>query len=151
MESQGKPEDAAAHGAAVDSSDAREESKPSNVASRGEFTRGDPATAFAQAHVIVERTFDLSAVHQSPLEPHGCAVQVDPLYGNRSLSGAARRGTFMVRQQVAEILGLSDSDVRCFGTPVGGGFGAKGVLYDSADCAGRQKGRATGTAGVDPL
>lgn len=125
----GEAEDAAAHGAAVGGDEEGDDSKPSNIASRGEFTRGDPATAMAEAHVVVERTFDLSAVHQSPLEPHGCAVQVDP-YNEQVTVWSSTQGTFMVRQQVAEILGLTDSDVRCFGTPVGGGFGAKGVLYD---------------------
>ncbi|MCB0123029.1 MAG: molybdopterin-dependent oxidoreductase, partial [Caldilineaceae bacterium] len=92
-------------------------------------TRGDPATAFTQAAFVIEKTFRLSAVHQSPLEPHACAVQVDP-YSDQVTVWSSTQGPFMVRQQVAEILGLTDSDVRCLATPVGGGFGAKGVIYE---------------------
>ncbi|HRW09618.1 MAG TPA: xanthine dehydrogenase family protein molybdopterin-binding subunit [Caldilineaceae bacterium] len=124
----GEAEDAAAHGAAVGGDEASD-TKASNIASRGEFTRGDPATAFTQAAFVIEKTFRLSAVHQSPLEPHACAVQVDP-YSDQVTVWSSTQGPFMVRQQVAEILGLSDSDVRCLAMPVGGGFGAKGVLYD---------------------
>ena len=116
----------------------------------GEFTRGDPAVAMAQAHVAIERTFELSAVHQSPLEPHGCAVQVDP-YNEQVTVWSSTQGTFMVRQQVAEILGLTDSDVRCFGTPVGGGFGAKGRALRPVDCAYREKSRSPGAFGFDSL
>jgi CO/xanthine dehydrogenase Mo-binding subunit len=125
----GEAEDAAAHGAAVGSDEEAAGTRASNVASRGEFTRGDPATAFAQADVVIEKSFDLSAVHQSPLEPHACAVQVDP-YSEQVTVWSSTQGPFMVRQQVAEIVGLTDSDVRCLATPVGGGFGAKGVIYE---------------------
>ncbi len=130
----GEAEDAAAHGAATPTATAGSnedvaKTKVSNIASRGEFTRGDPATALAQAAVVIEKRFDLSSVHQSPLEPHACAVQVDP-YSEQVTVWSSTQGPFMVRQQVAEILGLTDSDVRCLATPVGGGFGAKGVIYE---------------------
>ncbi|MEZ4865448.1 MAG: xanthine dehydrogenase family protein molybdopterin-binding subunit [Caldilineaceae bacterium] len=124
----GESEEAAAHGADVGGEE-KSENKASNVANRSQFTRGDLAAGFAAADLVVERTFALSAVHQSPLEPHGCAVQIDP-YNEQVSVWSSTQGPFAVRQQVAEILGLPDSAVRCFGTPVGGGFGGKGVLYD---------------------
>lgn len=124
----GESEDAAAHGAAVESS-GEGNAKASNVASRSSFTRGDPAAGFAEAAVTIERTFTLASVHQSPLEPHGCAIQIDP-YNEQVTVWSSTQGPFMVRQQVAAILGLSDSSVRCLATPVGGGFGGKGILYE---------------------
>ena len=46
--------------------------KPSNVAKRVEFALGDTAAGFAQADIIVERTFDTKPVHQGYIEPHAC-------------------------------------------------------------------------------
>ena len=46
--------------------------KPSNVAKRVEFALGDTAAGFAQADIIIERTFDTKPVHQGYIEPHAC-------------------------------------------------------------------------------
>src|SRR5512132_1748384 len=39
-------------------------SKPSNIAKRVEFAIGDIAAGFAEADLVIERTFDTKAVHQ---------------------------------------------------------------------------------------
>jgi len=124
----GESEEAAAHGADVSSKE-EGDAKPSNIANQSGFTRGDIAAGFGAADVVIERTFDLAVVHQSPLETHGCAIQIDP-YSDQVTVWSSTQGPFMVRQQVADILGLEESAVRCIGTPVGGGFGGKGVLYE---------------------
>ena len=124
----GESEEAAAHGADVGGEDAQE-NKASNIASHSQFDRGDLAAGFAAADHIIERTFTLSSVHQSPLETHGCAVQMDP-YSDQVTVWSSTQGPFMVRENVAAILGVSESDVKCIGTPVGGGFGGKGCLYE---------------------
>ncbi|MEZ4735994.1 MAG: xanthine dehydrogenase family protein molybdopterin-binding subunit, partial [Caldilineaceae bacterium] len=124
----GESEEAAAHGADVGSKE-QNDAKPSNIANQSGFTRGDVASGFGAADVVIERTFDLAVVHQSPLETHGCAIQIDP-YNDQVTVWSSTQGPFMVRQQVADILGLEESAVRCIGTPVGGGFGGKGVLYE---------------------
>ena len=46
--------------------------KPSNVSKRVEFALGDTEAGFAQAEIIVERTFDTKPVHQGYIEPHAC-------------------------------------------------------------------------------
>jgi CO/xanthine dehydrogenase Mo-binding subunit len=124
----GESEEAAAHGADVGSQETSD-AKPSNIASQTHFSRGDVAAGFDAADVVLERTFTLAVVHQSPLETHGCAVQIDP-YSDQVTVWSSTQGPFMVRQQVANTLGIDESAVRCLATPVGGGFGGKGVLYE---------------------
>lgn len=124
----GESEEAAAHGADVGNQE-KNETKPTNLANGTQFNQGDLATGFAEADVVIERTFTLSAVQQSPLETHGCAVQIDP-YNDQVTVWSSTQAPFSVRQQVANILGIDESAVRCLATPVGGGFGGKGVLYE---------------------
>lgn len=124
----GESEEAAAHGADVGNQE-KSEAKPSNIANQTHFSRGDIAAGFAAADVVIERTFDVAVVQQSPLETHGCAVQIDP-YNDQVTVWSSTQAPFSVRQQVANILGLEESAVRCLATPVGGGFGGKGVLYE---------------------
>jgi CO/xanthine dehydrogenase Mo-binding subunit len=68
-------------------------------------------------------------VHQSYIEPHATLVQLDPLTGGFTIWSNTQM-PFLVREEVASILGIPDSDVRVIGTPVGGGFGGKIVLYE---------------------
>src|SRR5215470_17079024 len=51
-------------------------SKPSNVAKRVRFTKGDVAAGFAEAEVVVERRYTTKPVHQAYIEPHACVVSV---------------------------------------------------------------------------
>ena len=127
----GKPGDSdemAGHGVDLSSEDGAA-SKPSNIANHVHFERGDLAAGFAGADVVIEREFTISMVHQSPMETHGCAVQIDPITDEITV-WSSTQGPYGVRQQVAAILDVSESNVRCIGTPVGGGFGGKGVLYE---------------------
>jgi CO/xanthine dehydrogenase Mo-binding subunit len=124
----GESGEAAAHGADVGGEEAAAK-KLSNVASRNNFARGDVAAGFAEADVIVEREFTIPMVHQNPLEPHGCAVQIDPLTEEVTV-WSSTQAPFHVRKQVADILNMVESNVRCISTPLGGAFGGKFVLYE---------------------
>lgn len=124
----GESEEAAAHGADVGGDDDGS-AKRSNVAKTTHFTRGDVEAGFIEADIVLEREFTTPMVHQSPLETHGCAVMIDPV-SNEVTVWTPTQGPFAVRQQVAAILDLPETQVRCVGTPVGGGFGGKGVLYE---------------------
>ena len=44
--------------------------KPSNIAKRIEFKKGDAKAGFAQAEVVIEKDFTTQAVHQGYIEPH---------------------------------------------------------------------------------
>ena len=50
--------------------------KPSNIAGRIEFKKGDIAEGFKQADVVIERTFTTRPVHQGYIEPHACLISV---------------------------------------------------------------------------
>jgi len=52
--------------------------KPSNVAKRITFVKGDAAAGFKEAEVIVERRYSTQPVHQAYLEPHACVVSINP-------------------------------------------------------------------------
>src|SRR6185437_8351587 len=50
--------------------------KPSNIAKRVYFAKGDADKAFAGADVIVEGRYTTAPVHQAYIEPHACVVTV---------------------------------------------------------------------------
>ncbi|MGD2077322.1 MAG: xanthine dehydrogenase family protein molybdopterin-binding subunit [Chloroflexota bacterium] len=137
----GRSDEAGAHGADVDDGDDERARRRNNISSQRHFERGDVATGFAGADVVVERTFTTSMVHQSYLEPHATVVQPDPLTGGATV-WTSTQAPFLVRGEVADVLGVIESDVRVVGTPVGGAFGGKFGLYEplvalAADHAGR--------------
>ncbi|MDQ4077403.1 MAG: molybdopterin-dependent oxidoreductase, partial [Chloroflexota bacterium] len=135
----GGSEEAGAHGAEVEG-EAGEGGKPSNISNRVHFSRGDVDAGLAQADILVERTFTTSMVHQSYLEPHATVVQPDPLTGGATI-WTSTQAPFYVQEEVAEALGVPESDVRVVATPVGGAFGGKFILYEPlAALAARQLG-----------
>jgi CO/xanthine dehydrogenase Mo-binding subunit len=103
--------------------------RPSNVASRMRFVRGDVAQGFRDAAVVIERTFRTSIIHQAYLEPHATIADYDP-FGHRLTVWTATQGSFYVRENVAGVLGLPESSVRVVPMMVGGGFGAKILLFE---------------------
>lgn len=125
----GSSNEAGAHGADVGDGNGQAATRRDNVSSRRHFERGDVAAGFAEADVVIERTFNTSMVHQSYLEPHATVVQPDPLTGGATV-WTSTQAPFGVRNEVAGVLDVPDSDVRVVGTPVGGGFGGKFVLYE---------------------
>ncbi len=119
--------EAGAHGADLGEDDSK--NVISNISGRRNFKRGDIEAGFAEADVIVERTFTTSMIHHSYLEPHATVVQPDPLTGGMVV-WTSTQAPFWAREEVAGILNIPESDVRVVGTPVGGGFGGKFVLYE---------------------
>lgn len=123
----GASEEAAAHGAAVEG-EADEAGHP-NIANTVHFARGDVRQGFAEADVIVEHTFATSWVHQNYIEPHATIVQPDPDTGGATV-WTSTQAPFYIREEVAKVLGVPESDVRVHVMPVGGGFGGKFILYE---------------------
>jgi CO/xanthine dehydrogenase Mo-binding subunit len=97
---------------------------PSNVHAEDHFKRGDVAQGFREAEVIIERTYTSPIVHQTYLEPHAAVAEPDPYRGSVTIY-TGTQGQFMVRDEVARILGLPKSKVRIVPQTLGGGFGAK--------------------------
>ncbi|MDB5375533.1 MAG: oxidoreductase [Belnapia sp.] len=103
------------------------EGKPSNIASKLEHRLGDIDAGFAEADVIVERSFRTAAVHQGYIEPHACLVSVSP--DGKATVWSSSQGQFMVRAMCAHLTGLAQNDIRAIPAEIGGGFGGKTIIY----------------------
>jgi CO/xanthine dehydrogenase Mo-binding subunit len=101
--------------------------KPSNVAKRVEFALGDTDAGFAQADIIVERTFDTKPVHQGYIEPHACVASFSE--DGQAELWCTTQGHFIVRGHCAKMLGMDISKLRVTASEIGGGFGGKTVVY----------------------
>jgi len=102
--------------------------KPSNIANRVDFTRGDAAAGLQKADVVVRRTYTTSRIHQGYIEPQATVATVDPATGDLTIY-TATQGQFYVRRETARILGLSEPQVKVVPMRVGGGFGGKGMIF----------------------
>jgi CO/xanthine dehydrogenase Mo-binding subunit len=104
------------------------EGKPSNVASQMNFKRGDIEAGFAEADVVVERTWRSAIVHQSYIEPHSTIADYDAS-GELSV-WTSSQAPFYIRDELAQTLGLPENKIRVTATEVGGGFGGKIYLQE---------------------
>ena len=71
------------------------EGKPSNIAGTLEHKLGDVEAGFAEADVIVERSFKTRPVHQGYIETHACLVSVAA--DGKTTIWSSSQGQFMVR------------------------------------------------------
>ena len=103
--------------------------------------RGDLEKGYAEADVIIERTYRTQVQTHCPLETHG--VVVDYNQGDATVY-ASTQSTKGVRNGFARTFGLPKSKVRVVAKYIGGGFGAKHTLGSFAVIAGhlsKQSGR----------
>ncbi len=105
--------------------------KDGNLLKHIKVRHGDIAQGFAQADVIVERTYRTPMTEHAFLEPE-CAVAVpaghlDPRHGahEKLTIYVGSQIPYADRAQVAASLGLPEEAVRVRGTVMGGGFGGK--------------------------
>ena len=101
--------------------------KVSNIVNHFQHKLGEPATGFAEADVIIEREFDTATVHQGYIEPHNATAMWNE-EGHLSI-WTSTQGAFVVQRQVAEVLGISVSQVSVTPCEIGGGFGGKISVY----------------------
>ena len=101
--------------------------KPSNIAKRVYFNKGDVAAGFKEAEVIVEGRYTTEPVHQAYIEPHACICS----YGADGQCSvySSSQGHFMVRSYCAKLLGIDISNIRATPAEIGGGFGGKTLVY----------------------
>lgn len=92
---------------------------------------GDADKGFAEADVVIERTYVGKRVQCTPLEPHVVYAKVD---ADRLVIHASTQVPWHVRRIVASAVGIPEHKVRVIKERVGGGFGAKQdiVLEDVA-------------------
>ncbi len=98
---------------------------------------GDIDQGFAEADVIVERTYHTPTTEHAFLEPE-CSIAVPPGYDADHPKMTVYVGSqiyYQDRFQVAKILGVPEEQVRIKGTLIGGGFGGKEDLAAQAHAA----------------
>lgn len=93
-----------------------------NIAARVEGGIGDLATGFAQADVVIDRTYASSQVQCTPREPH---VVLTRMEGDRLVIHASTQVPWHLRRIVARILSVPESRIRVIKERVGGGYGSK--------------------------
>jgi len=101
--------------------------KPSNIAKRVTFSKGDVAAGLRQADIIVERRYTTKPVHQGYIEPHACIVSAAS--DGQVQIWASSQGQFMIRAYCAKLLGIDIANIRVTPAEIGGGFGGKTLVY----------------------
>ncbi len=121
-----------------------EERPDGNLLKHIKVRKGDIEQGFAQADVIIERTYRTPTTEHAFLEPE-CSIGVPAGYNPANFGGEvdpeANRGVKAIhpkptvyvgsqipyadRNQIAACLGLENEQVRVVGTLIGGGFGGK--------------------------
>ena len=97
--------------------------KPSNIVQRNQFGHGDVEAGFAEADVIVEKSFKTEQTHQGYIEPHACLATVGP-DGHGDL-WVTTQGHFHFRQVCASLIGMDVAKLKVTSSEIGGGFGGK--------------------------
>lgn len=107
---------------------------PDNVLLQRRFQAGDVDAALNDSAVIVQRTLITNRHGGNPLEGRATVALWEDHHRLTLWSGT--QVPHLVRNLLAELLGLAESNVRVIAPDVGGGFGVKAVLYpeDLAIC-----------------
>lgn len=85
---------------------------------------GDLAKGFAEADFVIENRFTTGMAQCTPMEPHVAVAEVD-IYDNCVIT-CNTQTPYLVKQRVAEILGIAPHKVKIIVPPhIGGGFGCK--------------------------
>ena len=100
----------------------------SNVFSHSSWGKGEVEQGFAAADRIFEHTFATQWVHQAYLEPYACIVDIDD--NGLIHVWANNKSPFLLRQYVAEGIGLPQDQLLVHPMPIGGDFGGKGSFMD---------------------
>lgn len=103
------------------------EGKPSNITGTMVLKAGDIEKGFAEADLVVERTFTTRPIHQGYIEPHACTVS--HAADGRVTIWSSSQGQFMVRAMTSLLTGIPQSNIRAIPAEIGGGFGAKTIVY----------------------
>ncbi len=104
-----------------------DDTEGSNVANHFEFRLGDVEQGFKDADVIVEKETATVPVHQGYIEPHAGTAQWGA--DGKLTIWSSSQGQFTVRDHTARFMGIPVADVKAIPLEIGGGFGAKTVLY----------------------
>ena len=109
--------------AGVDAGDDKE----TNIANHIQFSRGDLATGFAAAEIVIEREFATTMVHQGYIEPHNAVAQYNQ--DGKATVWVSTQGPFAVRELCGTMLQMNRGDIKVVPAEIGGGFGGKTTVY----------------------
>ncbi|MEZ4523346.1 MAG: xanthine dehydrogenase family protein molybdopterin-binding subunit [Thermomicrobiales bacterium] len=101
----------------------------SNASDQVVYERGDTKAALSAAAATAGGTFTSDGVYQSYMEPRAIVADADP-FGALTIY-TPTQGQFAVRQFVAGALRMPEADIVVQPMTVGGGFGAKFVLFEA--------------------
>lgn len=90
------------------------------------YERGDPETGLREADIVVEGDYETPCALHNAFESHGCTASWE---GDSLILWDSTQAIFVVRQQVAEKLGMPEHRVRVIKQHMGGGFGAKQIPW----------------------
>ena len=93
-----------------------------NLAASAADGIGDVEAGFAEADMVIERSYKANRVQCTPMEPHVVYARID---SGRLVLRASTQVPWHVRRIVARAIGISENKVRVIKERVGGGFGAK--------------------------
>ena len=79
--------------------------KETNIANHIQFSRGDLATGFAAAEVVIAREFDTTMVHQGYIEPHNAVAQYNQ--DGKATVWVSTQGPFAVRELCGTMLQIN--------------------------------------------
>ena len=85
---------------------------------------GDVEKGFAEADVVIENTYRTANVNHSTIEVHVATAKYDKSRNMITVWSPAQ-SPFMIRKQLAGLLGMKQSQVHIVCTYIGGGFGGK--------------------------
>ena len=94
-----------------------------NLAARIHIDIGDVDQGFGEADLVVEGTYEVPKVQQTPIEPHVVVTYWDE--DDRLVIRTSTQVPFHVRRQLAPVLGLPPKRIRVIKPRVGGAFGVK--------------------------
>jgi len=101
---------------------------PGNLLLSREFSQGDVGAALAGSAVVVGDRFRLHRHAAVAIENRACLAEWEPGTGALTL-WTSTQVPGMIREALAELLGIPAHRVRVVAPDVGGGFGMKSALY----------------------
>jgi CO/xanthine dehydrogenase Mo-binding subunit len=101
--------------------------KPSNVAKRIFVGKGDLEKGFAEADIVIERSYSSKPVHQGYIEPQGCVANYAE--DGQAMVWCSSQGQFLIRDLCVNMLGMEASSLKVIPAEIGGGFGGKTTVY----------------------
>lgn len=101
--------------------------RPTNIVEKSMLKQGDIAKGFAEADVVIERTFDSKPMHQGYIELQSCIANCSD-DGQVDL-WCCTQAPWVYRDRLTAILDIDSSKIKIQQSELGGGFGGKTTFY----------------------